>query len=105
MEEIKTELNRARTRSARLSEEVKITRTELGKERQNHKKTLKECEKLKSMNTKLAKKGEDDKNLMKSRIQELETRIERLEEEIFSERSKKRSYFMKTDVGIVVETD
>ena len=77
-------MNRARTRSARLREEVKITRTELEKERQNHKKTLKECEELKSMNKMLMTKGEDDKKLMESRLQQLKTTIEELEKQVYT---------------------
>lgn len=97
MEEIKTELNRARTRSARLREEVKITRTELEKERQNHKKTLKECEELKSMNKMLMTKGEDDKKLMESRLQQLKTTIEELEKQVLAERSEKEVYLEETE--------
>lgn len=89
MEKIKTELNHARTRSGRLREEVEITRTELEKERQNHKKTLKECEELKSMNKMLMTKGEDDKKLMESRLQQLNTTIEELEKQVLAERSEK----------------
>ena len=96
MEEIKTELNRARTRSARLREEVEITRTELEKERQNHKKTLKECEELKSMNKMLMTKGEDDKKLMESRLQQLNTTIEELEKQVLAERSEKEVYIEET---------
>ena len=49
MEEIKTELNRARTHSAILREEVHLVRTSLEKEQQKHKKTRKELEELKSL--------------------------------------------------------
>ncbi|KAJ7371918.1 hypothetical protein OS493_022015 [Desmophyllum pertusum] len=48
MEEMKTELNRARTHSARLREEVHLTRTGLEKEQQKHKKTVKELNELKA---------------------------------------------------------
>lgn len=90
-------MNRARTRSARLREEVKITRTELEKERQNHKKTLKECEELKSMNKMLMTKGEDDKKLMESRLQQLKTTIEELEKQVLAERSEKEVYIEQTE--------
>ena len=89
-------MNRARTRSARLREEVEITRTELEKERQNHKKTLKECEELKSMNKMLMTKGEDDKKLMESRLQQLNTTIEELEKQVLAERSEKEVYIEET---------
>ena len=87
MEEIKTELNRARTHSARLREEVHLTRTSLEKEQQKHKKTHKELEELKSLHETLMAKGEEDKKNMQLRVQELETTINRLEEELSTERS------------------
>lgn len=87
MEEIKTELNRARTNSARLREEVHLTRTSLEKEQQKHKKTCKELDELKSIHETLMAKGEEDKQNMQTRVQELETTINRLEEELSTERS------------------
>ena len=95
VEEMKTELNRARP--LRLREEVKIMRTELEKERKNHKITLKECEELKSMNKMLMRKGEDDKKLMESRIQVLQTTIEQLEKQTLAERSEKEVYIEETE--------
>lgn len=61
MEEIKTELNPARTHSERLREEVHLMRTSLEKEQQKHKKTCKELEELKSLHETLMAKGEEDK--------------------------------------------
>ena len=87
MEEIKTELNRARTHSARLREEVHLMRTSLEKEQQKHKKTRKELEELQSLHETLMAKGEEDKQNMQRRVQELETTINRLEEELSTERS------------------
>lgn len=87
MEEIKTELNRARTNSARLREEVHLIRTSLEKEQQKHKKTCKELDELKSIHETLMAKGEEDKQNMQTRVQELETTINRLEEELSTERS------------------
>ena len=87
MEEIKTELNRARTHSARLREEVHLTRTNLENEQQKHKKTRKELEELKSFHETLMAKGEEEKQNMQIRVQELETTIHRLEEELSTERS------------------
>ena len=87
MEEIKTELNRARTHSARLREEVHLTRTSLEKEQQKHKKTHKELEELKSLHETLMAKGKEDKKNMQLRVQELETTINRLEDELSTERS------------------
>ena len=87
MEEIKTELNRARTNSARLREEVHLVRTSLEKEQQKHKKTRKELDELKSIHETLMAKGEEDKQNMQTRVQELETTINRLEEELSTERS------------------
>lgn len=87
MEEIKTELNRARTNSARLREEVHLIRTSLEKEQQKHKKTRKELDELKSIHETLMAKGEEDKQSMQTRVQELETTINRLEEELSTERS------------------
>lgn len=87
MEEIKTELNRARTNSARLREEVHLIRTSLEKEQQKHKKTRKELDELKSIHETLMAKGEEDKQNMQTRVQELETTINRLEEELSTERS------------------
>ena len=89
MEEIKTELNRARTHSARLREEVHLVRTSLEEEQQKHKKTRKELEELKSLHETLMAKGEEDKKNMQLRAQELETTINRQEEELSTERSDK----------------
>ena len=87
MEEIKMELNRARTRSARQEEEVHLIRTNLEKEQQEHKKTRKELEEFKRLHETLMEKGEEEKQSMQIRVQELETRITRLEEELSIERS------------------
>ena len=87
MEEIKTELNRARTNSARLREEVHLIRTSLEKEEQKHKKTRKELEELNSLHETLMAKDEEDKRNMQIRVEELETTINRLEEELSTERS------------------
>ena len=87
MEEIKTELNRAQANSARLREEVHLTRTSLEKEEQKHKKTRKELKELKGLHETLMAKGEEDKRNMQIRVQELETTINRLEEELSTERS------------------
>ena len=87
MEEIKTELNRARTHSARLREEVHLTRTSLEKEQQKHKKTHKELEELKSLHETLMAKDEEEKQNMQTRVQELETTINQLQEELSTERS------------------
>ena len=82
MEEIKTELDRARTNSARLREEVHLMRTSVETEQQKHKKTRKELDELKSLHETLMAKGEDDKQNMQRRVQELETTINRLEVEM-----------------------
>ena len=87
MEEIKTELNRARTHSARLREEVHLTRTNLEKEQEKHKKTRKELEELKSLHETLMAKDEEEKQNMQTRVQELETTINQLQEELSTERS------------------
>ena len=87
MEEIKTELNRARTNSARLREEVHLIRTSLEKEEHKHKKTRKELDELKSLHETLMAKGEEDKRNMQIKVEELETTISRLEEELSTERS------------------
>ena len=96
MEEIKTELNRARTHSARLREEVHLVRTSLEKEQQKHKKTRKELQELKSLFETLMAKGEEDKKNMQPRAQELETTINRQEEELSTERSDKLVLTEKT---------
>ena len=96
MEEIKTELNRARTHSARLREEVHLVRTSLEKEQQKHKKTRKELEELKSLHETLMAKAEEDKKNMQQRAQELETTINRQEEELSTERSDKLVFTEET---------
>jgi len=96
MEEIKTKLNRARTHSARLREEVHLIRTSFEKEQQKHKKTRKELEELKSLHETLMAKGEEDKKNMQQKVQELETTIKRLEEELSIERSDKVAFTEET---------
>ena len=81
------ELNRARTQSARQEEEVHLIRTNLEKEQQERKKTRKELEEFKSLHETLMAKGEEEKQSMQIRVQELETRITGLEEELSIERS------------------
>lgn len=96
MEEIKTELNRARTHSARLREEVHLMRTSFEKEQQKHKKTRKELEELKSLHETLLAKGEEDKQNMQLRVQEQEITINRLEEELSTEKSDKQVFTEET---------
>ena len=96
MEEIKTELNRARTHSARLREEVRLMREGLEKEQQNHKKTLKELEELRSLHDTLMAKSKDDQQYMESRLKELETTIKQLEKEVSNEQSEKAVYVEET---------
>ena len=96
MEEIKTELNRARTHSTRLREEVHLVRTSLKKEQQKHKKTRKELEELKRLHETLMAKGEEEKKNMQLRAQELETTINRQEEELSTERSDKLVFTEET---------
>ena len=79
MEEIKTELNRARTHSARLREEVHVTRNSLEKEQQRHKKTQKELEELKSIHETMMA---NSKKVMDTKVLELKSKIEQLEEEL-----------------------
>ena len=92
MEEMKTELSRARTHSARLREEVQIMRTGLEKEQQKHKKTLKELEELRSLHETLMEKGKYEKHLMETRLKELDTTIKHLEEELLAEKSEKEVF-------------
>lgn len=96
MEEMKTELNRARTHSARLREEVRVMRAGLEKEKQNHKKTLKELEELRSLHETLIVKSNDEKLTMATRLQELEGRIKQLEEEVSAERGEKEIFVEET---------
>ena len=96
MEEMKTELNRARTHSARLREEVHIMRTSLEKEQQKHKKTMKELEELKSIHETLMAKGEEDKQNMQRSVQQLETTITQLEDELSTEKSDKEVFVEET---------
>ena len=92
MEEMKTELNRARTHSARLREEVHLTRTGLEKEQQKHKKTVKELNELKSLHETLMAKSKDDRQVMETRVQELENARKQMEEELSSEKSDKEVF-------------
>ena len=96
MEEIKTKLNRARTHSARLREEVHLIRTSFEKEQQKHKKTRKELEELKSLHETLMAKGKEDKKSMQLKVQELETTIKQLEEELSIERRDKVAFTEET---------
>lgn len=97
MEEIKTELIRARTHSARLREENHLMRTSLEKEQQQHKKTSKELEELKSLHETLMEKGEEDKQNMQLKAQDLETTINRLEEALSTERQDKLVFTAETE--------
>ena len=96
MEEMKIELNRARTHSARLREEVRIMRANLEKEQQNHKKTSKELDELRSLNETLMEKGKEDKQNMESSLQKLETTIKQLEKENLAERGEKEVFIEET---------
>ena len=96
MEEIKTELNRARTHSSRLREEVRMMRTGLEREQQNHKKTSKELEELRSLHEMLIEKSKDDKENMETKIQELEATVRQLEEEVLAEKSEKEVFIEET---------
>ena len=96
MEEIKTELMRARTHSARLREEVHLIRTSLETEQQKHKKTSKELKELKSLHETLMAKGEEDKQNMQLMVHDLETTINRLDEELSIERSDKLVFTEET---------
>jgi len=96
VEAIKTELNRARTHSARLREEVHLIRTSCEKEQQKHKNTHKELEELKNLHESLMVNGEEDKKNMQLKVQELETMIKRLEEEVSIERSDKVAFTEET---------
>ncbi|XP_022785890.1 myosin-9-like isoform X2 [Stylophora pistillata] len=82
MEEMKTELNRARTHSARLREEVCLIRTSLENEQQKHKKTQKELKELKSIHETLMVKSKDDQRILQAKGMELENKIKSLEEEL-----------------------
>ena len=97
MEEIKTELKLARTHSARLREEVRMMRTGLEREQQNHKKTSKELEELRSLHETLIEKSKDDKESMETRIQELEATVKQLEEDVLAEKSEKEVFIEETE--------
>jgi len=92
MGEMKTELSRARTHSARLREEVQIMKTGLEKEQQKHKTTLKELEELRSLHEKLMEKGKYEKHLMETRLKELDTTIKHLKEELLAEKTEKEGF-------------
>ena len=93
---MKTELNRARTHSARLREEAHIMRTSLEKEQQKHKKTMKELEELKSLHETLMTKGEEEKQSMQIKVEQSETTIKQLEEELLAEKSEKEIFVEET---------
>ena len=82
MEEIKTELNRARTHSARLREEVRLIRTGLENEQRNHRKTQKELKELKSIHETLMVRSNDDQRILQAQVKELENKIKTTEEEL-----------------------
>ena len=87
MEKIKTKLICARADSARMREKVLITRQELEKEREFHKRTSKELEALK----KLEKEINAAEN-MEPRLQELEGTITRLQQEVRNEKRHKEIF-------------
>lgn len=93
MEEIKTELNRARTHSARLREEVRLIRTGLENEQQNHRKTQKELKELKSIHETLMVRSNDDQRILQAQVKELENKIKTTEEEL----SAKEVFVEETD--------
>ena len=93
MEEIKTELNRARTHSARLREEVRLMRTGLENEQQNHRKTQKELKELKSIHETLMVRSNDDQRILQAQVKELENKIKTTEEEL----SAKEVFVEETD--------
>ena len=92
MEKIKTELNLARTDSARMKENVLTTRQELEKEQEAHRKTLKELEALKNDAEKMQKRWRNDAEKMEARLQELEDTISRLEHEVRNEKRHKEVF-------------
>lgn len=93
MEEIKTELNRARTHSARLREEVRLMRTGLENEQQKHRKTQKELKELKSIHETLMVKSNDDQRILQAQVKELENKIKIMDEEL----SAKEVFVEETD--------
>lgn len=95
IEEMKTELTIARTHSARLREEVLITRKELDKEQQTHRKTLKELEELRSLHEKMVKER-NDAEYVEAQLQELKAINTRLEGEVRHEQSQKEVFKEET---------
>ena len=93
MEEIKTELNRARTHSARLREEVRLMRTGLENEQQKHRKTQKELKELKSIHETLMVRSNDDQRILQAQVKELENKIKTMDEEL----SAKEVFVEETD--------
>ncbi|XP_078378426.1 uncharacterized protein LOC144661514 isoform X2 [Oculina patagonica] len=113
-EELKTEISNARRNSAKLQEEVSSVCLE--KEQQTHKKTLEKFEEVKkSLYELLMAKDEDDKEVMETRVQQLNTTIKELEEKLLTEKSEKEFYVkeatrlqnlcyeMDNDLGILKE--
>ena len=102
---MKTELNHARTHSAKLRKKVDQLGRGLEKEQQKHKKTLKELEELtKSLQHRLCmENGEDDKQIIKTRVQELAEFItQMLEEELSTEKS---DIVISTEKIVIVISD
>ena len=93
MEEMKTELNRARMHSARLREEVRLMRTGLENEQQNHRKTQKELKELKSIHETLMVRSNDDQRILQAQVKELENKIKTTDEEL----SAKEVFVEETD--------
>ncbi|XP_068670870.1 polyamine-modulated factor 1-binding protein 1-like isoform X2 [Montipora foliosa] len=91
MEKIKTKLIRARADSARMIENVLITRQELEKERETYKRTLKELEALKKQEKKI-----NAAENMEPRLQELKGTITRLEQEVRNEKRHKEIFKEET---------
>ena len=92
---MKTELTIARTHSARLREEVLITRKELDKEQQTHRKTLKELEELRSLHEKMVKERNDAEHV-EAQLRELKAINTRLEGEVRHEQSQKEVFKEET---------
>ncbi len=105
---MKTELNRARTHSAKLREEVRLMTAGLVEEQKKDKEKLEKLEEeIKSLYELLMVKDEDNKQLIETRVLELEATIKRLKDELSTKKSKELGricYQIDEDSSILQES-
>lgn len=94
---METELNRARTHSAKMRQVVSVMTTGLEEEQHKNRETLKKLgEEIKDLHELLMAKVEDGKKALETRVQEIETTIKQLKESI--ENSVKEVVVEKTEL-------